>query len=84
MRKADAAYASTLTTEESKRVAVPALVVVCEKDYVCIPEFQKQTAATYLRNHRVESLPCGHWIMLEMPTELVRILGEFKKGLGAT
>ncbi|KAF2657273.1 putative epoxide hydrolase [Lophiostoma macrostomum CBS 122681] len=81
MGNIDASYASSFTTDESKSITVPALVVVGEQDYVCVADFQTQSAAAYLRNHRIESLPCGHWIPLEEPTKLVHILEDFEKTL---
>ncbi|KAF1832753.1 putative epoxide hydrolase [Decorospora gaudefroyi] len=84
IRQVDAPYYATFTTEESKCIDVPALVILGEHDYVCVPAFQTQTADAYLRNHRVERLQCGHWIPLEQPAAFSALLKEFaKSSLGA-
>ena len=70
--------------EESKNIAVPAMIVVGEHDSVCVPGFQTQTAQTHIRNLRVERLDCGHWIPLEEPAKFAALLKEFaKSSLGA-
>jgi soluble epoxide hydrolase/lipid-phosphate phosphatase len=81
MRHVDETYVATLTTEESKKIKLPALVIVGEHDYVCVPAFQTQTAEAYLRNHRIESLDCGHWIPLEEPVKFVSLLDKFARSL---
>ncbi|KAF2264110.1 putative epoxide hydrolase [Lojkania enalia] len=83
MHKVDEPYNSTLTTEESKSIGLPSLVIVSEYDYVCVPDFQKPTANAYLCNHRIERLQCGHWIPLEKPTEFVALLKSFAKSSSA-
>lgn len=34
-----------------------------------------------LKDPKIEELPCGHWVQLEMPEEVNSLLVEFAKGL---
>jgi soluble epoxide hydrolase / lipid-phosphate phosphatase len=62
-------------------VNVPTLLIVAEKDCVCLPEIQKQGSAPWVKQLRVETFPCGHWVQLEMPEKLNELLVEFATGL---
>lgn len=74
-------YYSTFTTEESKNINVPAIVVVGEYDYACPPEFQKPNTEKYLSDAKIVQLQCGHWTPLEKADEVARLLEGFAKDL---
>lgn len=52
-------------TEEDKRLHVPVLMVVTEKDYVVVPEGQLQATQKYADNLTVVRRDTAHWTMLE-------------------
>ncbi|KAF2678789.1 putative epoxide hydrolase [Lentithecium fluviatile CBS 122367] len=79
MRHINESYAASFTTEQSKQILLPALLVVGKDDYVCVPDFQKPAADAYLPDHRIERLECGHWIPLEKPAEFVALLEGFAR-----
>ncbi|KAH8695501.1 Alpha/Beta hydrolase protein [Talaromyces proteolyticus] len=81
IRGVDEPFYSKFETDESKTLDFPALVITAEYDYVCHPEFQKPAAQKYLTNGRVEQLQCSHWVPLEKPAKLFKLLDEFASGL---
>lgn len=82
MRGIDDPWASSsLATDDNKSLDIATVIVTGEYDYVCRPEMQKPSAEQFLRNHRIEQFQCGHWIQLEKPDELVKLLEEFSKSL---
>ncbi|KAJ9298635.1 hypothetical protein DTO271G3_3602 [Paecilomyces variotii] len=80
-RRVDQEYYSTFTTDESKSLDIPSLLVTAAYDRVCVPELQKPRTEQYLHNNRTEEFECGHWIPLEKPDELVRLLEGFANQL---
>lgn len=60
--------------EERKHVHLPTLLVVADKDY---PEIGKQDTAKWVKQLRMEELSCGHWVQLELPDKLNRLLEGF-------
>jgi hypothetical protein len=50
------------------------------EDYIASPEFQKQ-GTVWLKETKIEELPCGHWAQLEMPEEVNSLLVEHARGL---
>lgn len=82
IRGVDAAWAaSDLATDESKSLDIPAMVVAAQHDYVCRPEVQALAAEKFLRKFRLEKFESGHWIPLEKPDELVKLMEDFTGGL---
>ena len=74
------AYEASLP-EERKHVNLPTLLIVAEKDYVARPEMQRQVAASWVKQLRVEELSCGHWVQLEMPERVNELLVGYAMGL---
>ncbi|MCJ1306544.1 hypothetical protein MMC25_000187 [Agyrium rufum] len=67
--------------EEQKFSDVPSLLIVSTKDYITRPEMAVQQTQKYVRNLKVESLECGHWIQLEVPDEVNNLISRFAQGL---
>jgi len=70
-------------TEEQRKVDVPAVVVITEKDYAIMAEMQAymtQKAAGDLL--RVERLPTAHWAMLEAKDKIEELLEAFGEQVG--
>ncbi|KAL1849810.1 hypothetical protein Plec18167_008429 [Paecilomyces lecythidis] len=74
-------YNSKFTTDESKSLDIPSLLVTATYDGACPPQFQKPNTEKYLRNLRTEQFDCGHWIPLEKADELVKLLEKFSNGI---
>ena len=76
IRGVDAAHHAALP-EERKRVDLPALLVVSDRDYITRADMQTERTAKWVARLRVEELSCGHWVALEMPDELNKLLEGF-------
>jgi len=63
--------------EEDKVLTLPTRLVVSEKDYATRADVQGMRAKEWLKNPRVETRVCGHWIQLEKRDELFRLLESF-------
>ena len=67
------------------KFAVPTLFVGCEKDVICIPQFQVAGMQGLFEDLTCRSLEAGHWCMLERPGELWEIIHgwieEKRKGI---
>ncbi|EED14642.1 epoxide hydrolase, putative [Talaromyces stipitatus ATCC 10500] len=81
IRGIDKSLYERFTTDESKNLDIPAVVVTAAYDCGSRPEFQIPAAEKHLSNRRIERFECGHWIPLERPKELVILLEEFASGL---
>lgn len=81
IRGVDKPFHVKFTTDESKNLDIPALVVTAKYDYGSRPEFQIAAAEKHLTNRRIEMFDCSHWIPLEKPKELVALLEGFANGL---
>lgn len=77
LRGIDEPFYSKLTTDESKNLDMPALLVTAEKDYVCHAAFQRQAFEKHTKNGRIEQFACSHWIPSEKPDETVALLDEW-------
>ena len=62
--------------EERKYVDLPTLQVVSE-DYITRADVQKEATAKWAKQLRVEELSCGHWVQLELPDKLNKLLEGF-------
>ena len=81
VRGIDKSLTAEFATDESKNLDVPALVVTAAYDHGSRPEFQIPAAEKYLSNRRIEKFDCSHWIPLEKPKELVKLLQDFVSSL---
>lgn len=63
--------------EERKRVDLPTLLVVSDKDYICRADMQTDSTAKWVKQLRVEELSCGHWVQLELPDKLNQLMEGF-------
>uniref|UniRef100_A0A093V6D5 Bifunctional epoxide hydrolase 2 n=1 Tax=Talaromyces marneffei PM1 TaxID=1077442 RepID=A0A093V6D5_TALMA len=81
IRGIDRPFHAQFTTDESKNLNIPALVVTAKYDYGSRPEFQIPAAEKHLSIRRIEMFDCSHWIPLEKPKELVALLEEFARSL---
>ena len=61
----------------AKQLTIPNLLVVGDKDYATRADVQSQNARELIQNARIEVLDCGHWIQLERPEELLKLLIGF-------
>ncbi|KAK0639807.1 Alpha/Beta hydrolase protein [Cercophora newfieldiana] len=69
-------------TEEEKRVEVPTLLVVPERDFVIVEAVQvHMTGAVAGERMRVEKVDAGHWAMLERREEVEGLLEGFGREL---
>jgi soluble epoxide hydrolase / lipid-phosphate phosphatase len=71
-------------SEEDKKISVPVLLINAEQDVICKPAMQTMVANTYLTNVTIETLDCGHWVMLEKPKETIEALESFARRLVST
>ena len=67
-------------SDEDKVLETPTMVVVSTKDYATRADMQLSSAKKFLKNCRVETLDCGHWIPLEKRDELTSFLKSFASG----
>ena len=62
---------------EERKISVPTLLVIAEKDYAVIPDMHAHMTKEAAADLQVERLPVGHWIMLEATEELNKLLEGF-------
>ena len=68
----------TAISQEDRFCKVPTLLIVSDEDYVTRAEVQVMKCKEWCPDLRIESLlGCGHWIQLERPEELHRLLEGF-------
>ncbi|GIJ97897.1 hypothetical protein Aspvir_000003 [Aspergillus viridinutans] len=63
--------------EEDIPCPLPNLFVAAKQDYVCRADLQSELARKWAPNGRIETVECGHWVQLEKPEILNRLLVEF-------
>lgn len=63
--------------EERKHVNLPTLLVVSDNDYATRADIAKNDTAKWVKQLRIEELSCGHWVQLELPEDLTRLLEGF-------
>lgn len=64
--------------EVDRYCKVPTLLVVSDLDYVTRAEMQSQNTSRWVKELRIETmLGCGHWVQLEQPEKLQRLLQDF-------
>jgi pimeloyl-ACP methyl ester carboxylesterase len=56
---------------------LPNLFVAAKQDYVCRADLQSELAKKWVPNGRIETVDCGHWVQLEEPEILNKLLVEF-------
>jgi len=64
-------------TDERKRIDLPALLVVGERDAITRLEIHEAGTKARISDLRIERLDCGHWPQLERKDELMKILLSF-------
>uniref|UniRef100_A0A671F379 AB hydrolase-1 domain-containing protein n=1 Tax=Rhinolophus ferrumequinum TaxID=59479 RepID=A0A671F379_RHIFE len=62
-----------------RKILIPALMVVAEKDKVLLPEMTKHMEDWIPNLKRGYIKDCGHWTQMEKPNELNQILTEWLK-----
>ena len=67
--------------EERKKITLPTMLVVSDKDCVTRAEMSKDTTSKWVQNLRIEELSCGHWIQLEQTDKYNKLLESFAMGL---
>ena len=63
-------------TAEGKKILVPTLLLVAEKDYAIVPDFQIQMTQASATDLRVERFQTSHWIMLEERDAVEKLLEQ--------
>ena len=63
--------------EARRHVTKPTLMLLCEKDYVAVPELQLAAAKPYIDDLRLKILDSAHWVQLQKRDEVNRYLEEF-------
>ncbi|KAL9112409.1 MAG: hypothetical protein Q9227_003251 [Pyrenula ochraceoflavens] len=66
-----------------KECPLPNLLVVSEQDYVTRADMQSAKSKEWVPDLRIETLDCGHWIQLERPDELFKLLEGFATEVAA-
>jgi non-heme chloroperoxidase len=74
-------WAYTSVEEDVKSVRVPTLVVSGEADLLLPPEYVQNEVVALITGSRSITLPCGHDIPLEMPSETAWLIQAFLAGL---
>ena len=64
-------------SDEDKVLTMPTMLVVSTKDYAARADMQLMQSKKLLKDCRVETLDCGHWIPLEKRTEVTSFLKSF-------
>ncbi|MCJ1245436.1 hypothetical protein MMC30_002640 [Trapelia coarctata] len=62
---------------EQKYLTLPNMLVVSTKDFATRPELQEMRSREWVKDLRIETLDCGHWIPLERSEELFALLEDF-------
>ena len=65
------------TPEEAKYLTLPNLLIVSTKDYATRADVQEQLARQWVKDLKVETLDCGHWVQLEKPNEYFELVRRF-------
>lgn len=68
-------------TDEDKKIKVPTLLLITEKDYAVMADFHVQMTSAVAENLRIERLDTGHWAMLEAKEEVEKQLENFAASL---
>ena len=67
-------------SDEDKVLTMPIMLVVSTEDYATRADMQLMHIKELLKDCRVETLDCGHWIPLEKRNELTSFLKSFANG----
>lgn len=62
---------------KDKPCRLPTLLIVSEQDYATRADVQISKSKEWCPQLQIETLDCGHWIQLERPDELMRLLERF-------
>ena len=63
--------------EERQHIHKPSLLVLCEKDYIAIPQLMEESMRPFAKDMEVKTVDCGHWLLLEKTDEVNEILKDF-------
>ncbi|MCJ1396073.1 hypothetical protein MMC18_008961 [Xylographa bjoerkii] len=66
---------------EHKPCPLPTLLIVSKLDYATRADMQIMKSTEWCPQLQIETLDCGHWIQLERPDELLRLLVRFAADL---
>jgi len=69
--------------EADRPCRLPTLLVVSEQDYVTRADMQTAKSKEWVPDLRIETLDCGHWIQLERPEKLSRLMEHFAQEVTA-
>lgn len=61
---------------------VPSLFVAAKEDYVCRADLQSVSSRRGAPEGRIEEVEAGHWVQLEQPEVVNRLLVEFAEEVG--
>ena len=64
-------------TPEQQHIQSPTLLVTSRFDYVGVPAVQEQRTRPWVKNLQVKELATAHWVQLEKPDEVNKILKDF-------
>lgn len=70
-------------TDEEKKITVPTLLIIPEKDFAIIKDMQVHITKSAAEDLKVEVIDAGHWAMLEAKETVERLLEEFATANGA-
>ena len=62
---------------EQLHIQAPTLLVTCTSDYVGVPAIQEQNTRPWFKYLQVKEVATGHWLQLEKPDEVNKILKDF-------
>lgn len=71
-------------SDTARSCSVPVMLVVSDEDYVTRADMQIAKSKEWVADLRVETFDCGHWIQLERPAALLRVLESFSVEATAT
>ena len=62
---------------EERLCPVPSLFVAAKQDYVCRADLQSASSRMTAPGGRIEEIDAGHWVQLEQPEVVNRLLVDF-------
>jgi soluble epoxide hydrolase/lipid-phosphate phosphatase len=62
---------------EQKFCSLPTMLVVSDQDYVTRADMQIPKSEKWCPQLQIETFDCGHWVQLEKPDEVTKLLKQF-------
>ena len=56
------------------------LAILGRDEFICIPELQVNGMQQYVQNLKVVEVKAGHWLQLQIPDDINKLLHEFLEG----